>query len=143
MVAESSRKKRKGNSAAIIVDSDSDSLQVPFPNPCDRCVRGDQVCRPQPHAPNAVACDQCHVARQSCSFLRKSKRTRVRSPSSESDREEKRELCHAIEELTVQIRALVRQGRQGREVRGDRWDDRKGKGKRRESTPEMDRYSSE
>ncbi|KAJ3795054.1 hypothetical protein GGU11DRAFT_840368 [Lentinula aff. detonsa] len=38
-VAESSRKRRKGASAAIIVDSDSDSLPIPFPNPCERCLR--------------------------------------------------------------------------------------------------------
>ncbi|KAJ3791982.1 hypothetical protein GGU11DRAFT_750738 [Lentinula aff. detonsa] len=75
--------------------------------------------------------------------LLKSKRSRVRSPPNESDWEEKRELCHAIEELTVQVRALVRQGQKGREGRGDCRADRKGKGKRRESTPETDHYSSE
>ncbi|KAJ3784262.1 hypothetical protein GGU10DRAFT_376926 [Lentinula aff. detonsa] len=84
-VAESSRKRRKGASAAIIVNSDSDSLPVPFPNPCERCLHGDQVCHPQPHAPNAVACDQCHVARQSCSFLQKVRKLRVRSPPSEAE----------------------------------------------------------
>ncbi|KAJ3791701.1 hypothetical protein GGU11DRAFT_826568, partial [Lentinula aff. detonsa] len=52
-------------------------------------------------------------------------------PPDESDQEEKRELHHAIEELTVQVRTLVRQGQKGREGRGDRRDDRKGKGKRR------------
>ncbi|KAJ3780206.1 hypothetical protein GGU10DRAFT_381021 [Lentinula aff. detonsa] len=43
-VAESSRKRRKGASAAIIVNLDSDSLPVPFPNPCEHCLlsqRGD------------------------------------------------------------------------------------------------------
>ncbi|KAJ3792624.1 hypothetical protein GGU11DRAFT_749792 [Lentinula aff. detonsa] len=142
-VVESSRKRRKGTLAAIIVNSDLDSLPVPFPNPCECCIRGDQVCRPQPHALNAVTCDQCHIAQQSCSFLRKSKRMRVRSPPSESDREEKRELRHAIEELTVQVRALVRQGKEDRGSRGVRHEDRKGKGKRRESTPKTNRYSSE
>ncbi|KAJ3791333.1 hypothetical protein GGU11DRAFT_761689, partial [Lentinula aff. detonsa] len=142
-VAESSRKRRKVVQSPVTVDTDSDSIPVPFPRPCERCVCGDQVCRPQANAPNAVACERCHLARQSCSFLQKSKKSRVRSPPNESDRGEQRELRFAIEELTVQIRALVRQGRKGQEVRGDRRDDRKGKGKRRESTPETDRYSSE
>ncbi|KAJ3780341.1 hypothetical protein GGU10DRAFT_380769 [Lentinula aff. detonsa] len=136
VVAEPSRKKRKVVQSPVMVDTDSDSILVPFSRPCERCIRGDQVCRPQPNAPNAVACDRCHVARQSCSFLRKLKKTRVRSPPNESDREEKRELHYAIEELTIQIHALVRQGQKGRESRGDCRDDRKGKGKRRESTPE-------
>ncbi|KAJ3792684.1 hypothetical protein GGU11DRAFT_802405 [Lentinula aff. detonsa] len=136
IVAESSRKKRKGNSAAIIVDSDSDSLPIPFPNACERCVCGDQVCRPQPHAPNA-----------SCSFLRKVRKPRARSPPSEAEtmgmKEEMRELRFAVEELTDQVRTLVRQGRGDRGERGLRREDRKGKGRRREPTPETDRYSSE
>ncbi|KAJ3791998.1 hypothetical protein GGU11DRAFT_812624 [Lentinula aff. detonsa] len=143
VVAEPSRKKRKVVQSPVIVDTDSDSIPVSFPRPCERCVRGNQICRLQPNAPNAVACERCHVARQSCSFLWKSKKTRVRSPPNESDREEKRELRYAIKELTVQVCTLVRQGQKGRESRGDRRDDRKGKGKRRESTPETDRYSLE
>ncbi|KAJ3791960.1 hypothetical protein GGU11DRAFT_750781 [Lentinula aff. detonsa] len=147
VVAESSRKKRKGNLAVIIVDSDSDSLPIPFPNACKRCVHGDQVCRPQPHAPNAVACDRCHVARQSCSFLRKVRKPRARSPPSEAEttgmKEEMRELRIAVEELTGQVRALVCQGQGDRGERGLRWEDRKGKGRQRGPTPETDRYSSE
>ncbi|KAJ3791755.1 hypothetical protein GGU11DRAFT_825116 [Lentinula aff. detonsa] len=115
-VAESSRKRRKVVQSPVVVDSDSDSIPVPFPRPCERCIRGNQVCRPQPNAPNVVACERCHLAWQSCSFLQKSKKSQVRSPPNESDWEEKRELCHAIKELMVQIRALVHQGRKGREV---------------------------
>ncbi|KAJ3791340.1 hypothetical protein GGU11DRAFT_752024 [Lentinula aff. detonsa] len=139
-VAELSRKRRKVVQSPVIVDTNSDSIPVPFPRPCERCIRGDQVCRPQANAPNAVACERCHLAWQSCSFLQKSKKSRVRSPPNESDREEQRELRFAIEELTVQVRALVRQGKKGREGRQDDW---KGKERRRESTPETDRYSSE
>ncbi|KAJ3792366.1 hypothetical protein GGU11DRAFT_812505, partial [Lentinula aff. detonsa] len=73
--AGSSRKRRRMILTSIVVGSDSDSLPLPFPHPCERCMRGDQVCRPQPNAPNVVACDRCHLARQSCSFLRKSKRS--------------------------------------------------------------------
>ncbi|KAJ3779477.1 hypothetical protein GGU10DRAFT_337989, partial [Lentinula aff. detonsa] len=104
-VVESSRKRRKVVQSPVIVDTDSDSIPVPFPRPCERCIRGDQVCRPQANAPNAVACERCHLARQSCSFLQKSKKLRVRSPPNESDREEQRELRFTIEELTVQVRA--------------------------------------
>ncbi|KAJ3791533.1 hypothetical protein GGU11DRAFT_812716 [Lentinula aff. detonsa] len=146
-VAESSRKRRRVVPSLILVDSDSDSISTPFPHPCERCVRSDQVCRPQPHAPNAVACDCCHVARQSCSFLRKSKRSRIKTPPSESEsvgmKGEMKELRFTIEELTEQVRALVRQGRRDREGRGEHRVDRKGKGKRRGTTPETDRYSSE
>ncbi|KAJ3791651.1 hypothetical protein GGU11DRAFT_761424 [Lentinula aff. detonsa] len=130
-VAESSRKRCKGTSAAIIVDSDSDSLQVPFPNPCDHCIHGDQ----------------CHVARQSCSFLRKSKRSRVKTPPSESEsvgvKGEMRELRFVIEELTEQVRALVRQGRRDREGREGHCEDRKGKGRRQETPPTTDHYTLE
>ncbi|KAJ3780848.1 hypothetical protein GGU10DRAFT_380158 [Lentinula aff. detonsa] len=72
---------------------------------------------------------------------------RARSPPSEAEttgmKEEMRELRFAVEELTGQVRALVRQGRRDREERGLRREDCKGKGRRREPTPETDRYSSE
>ncbi|KAJ3780352.1 hypothetical protein GGU10DRAFT_380759 [Lentinula aff. detonsa] len=42
-VAESSRKKQKVVRSPVVVDTDSDSIPVPFPRPCERCVRGDQV----------------------------------------------------------------------------------------------------
>ncbi|KAJ3780241.1 hypothetical protein GGU10DRAFT_380954 [Lentinula aff. detonsa] len=89
VVVESSRKRRKVVQSPVMVDSDSDSIPV---------------CQPQPNAPNAVACDRCHVVRQSCSFLWKSKRARVKTPPSESKsvgvKGEMRELRFAIEELT-------------------------------------------
>ncbi|KAJ3792489.1 hypothetical protein GGU11DRAFT_749976 [Lentinula aff. detonsa] len=147
VAAESSHKRRKVVQSPVMVDSGSDSIPVPVPRPCEHCVCSDQVCRPQPNAPNAVACDRCHVARQSCSFLRKSRRARVKTPPSESElvgvKGEMRELRFAIKELTEQVHALMRQGRRVREGRGDHREDRKGKGKWRETTPETDRYSLE
>ncbi|KAJ3791345.1 hypothetical protein GGU11DRAFT_812750 [Lentinula aff. detonsa] len=143
----SSRKRRRMIPTSIVVDSDSDSLPLPFPHPCERCVQGDQVYKPQPNAPNAVACDRCHLARQSCSFLQKSKRSRAKTPPSESEsvgvKGEMRELRFAIEGLTEQVRALVRQGRRDRAGREGRREDHKRKGRRRETTPKTDRYSSE
>ncbi|KAJ3795990.1 hypothetical protein GGU11DRAFT_790142 [Lentinula aff. detonsa] len=145
--AGSSHKRRRMVPTSIVMDSDSDSLPIPFPHPCEHCVRGDQVCRPQPNAPNAVACDRCHLARQSCSFLRKSKRSRVKTPPSELEsvgvKGEMRELRFAIEELTEQVRALVLQGRRDREGRKGCREDRKGKGTQRETPPTTDHYSSE
>ncbi|KAJ3780477.1 hypothetical protein GGU10DRAFT_380587 [Lentinula aff. detonsa] len=43
MVAESSRKKRKVVQSPVVVDSDSNSIPIPFPRPCKRCVCGDQA----------------------------------------------------------------------------------------------------
>ncbi|KAJ3781135.1 hypothetical protein GGU10DRAFT_379851 [Lentinula aff. detonsa] len=43
VVAESSQKKRKVVQSPVMVDTDSDSILVPFSRPCERCVRGDQA----------------------------------------------------------------------------------------------------
>ncbi|KAJ3781134.1 hypothetical protein GGU10DRAFT_379859 [Lentinula aff. detonsa] len=43
MVAESNREKRKVVQSPVVVDMDSDSILVPFPRPCERCVHGYQA----------------------------------------------------------------------------------------------------